>query len=362
MAVRRVSFFIFAMVVVIAGCKPAPKSVRAKPPEPSPAVSQPRQAPAGDPQLQSEVYPSKTDLAAEPNRPAEQPKQPTPPSEVVADPNASNIGHPTDAISLKALPEEPNNIANSFNNKFESILAIYVDDKGKVDYAKLRRMRLILTPLLQELDTLDAKEYDTWPKPEKIAFWINTYNVCTLKVIADNYPIKASVYKTLFYPANSIMQIDRAWTDYKFSVMGVAYNLSEIEQRILLNQFDEQRVAFALSYASGWSPRLRNKPYYGERLDQQLDQQVREFIASGKGFRIDKDSDTVYLSIVFSATRFPTGFVEKRGSDSRFNDERPEIRALLNFISAYLDRADIDYLSGKKYSVNYIRPDWVLND
>jgi hypothetical protein len=267
---------------------------------------------------------------------------------------------PKDA-NAPAVSTEPNE-RSSFNVKFEPILTIYVDASGKADYIKLRRMRLLFAPLMQDLSDLNPRDYDSWPKAEKIAFWTNCYNVCTLKVVADNYPIKASPYKMLFYPASSIMQIDKAWTDYKFNVMGVAYSLSEMEQRILLNQFDEVRVAFALSYASRWSPRLRNEPYYGSRLDKQLDEQTREYIGSGKGFRIDKDADTVYLSIAFRETRFPAGFVEKYGGDRRFNDERPEIRAMLGFISTYLDRADVDYLTGKKYTVTYIKPDWALNE
>jgi hypothetical protein len=281
------------------------------------------------------------------------------PAVAVAD---ANMADPNRAASGNANgPAEPND-RSSFNTRFEPILTIYVDAAGKVDYSRLRRMRLLFAPLLQELSDLNPKDYDAWPKAEKIAFWINTYNVCTLKAIADNYPIKASPYKMLFYPASSVMQIDKFWSDYKFSVMGVSYSLTEMEQRILLNQFDETRVAFALSYASRWSPRLRNEPYYGARLDKQLDQQTREYIAFDKGFKIDKAADTVYLSILFKESRFPPGFVEKYGSDRRFSDERPEVKAMLSFICGYLDRADVDYLSGKKYTVSYMKPDWALNE
>jgi hypothetical protein len=371
---RRVLFILCAIALLITGCKPAPKHSRAKPDTPPAAAPQTQQPSANQPQppaprqvvssaapdsnqslTGTSAHPSPVAAVQDPNK-APLSAKPLPPG--ASDPNSADPNHatPSDAVG------EPNEVQNSFNLRFDTILAIYVDAKGKVDYSRLRRMRLVFTPLLQQLSTLDAKEYDAWPKTEKIAFWINTYNVCTLKVVADNYPIKASVYKTLFYPAGSIMQIDQPWTGYKFNIMGVEYDLSEIEQRILLNQFSEERVAFALSYAAGWSPRLRNEPYYGVRLDKQLDQQVREYISSEKGFRIDKDSSTVYLSILFTATRFPPGFVEKYGADRRFNDERPEIRAMLGFIGTYLSRTDTDYLSGKKYTVSYMKPDWALND
>jgi len=369
MAGRRTLYFLLAVAIAVTGCKPVPKATRAEEQDSSTASTQSQQAPTLSPEQASRLHAlaitqtarSPKTTTTEPNRaaaadgPAEPAKAPG-----QADPCDANL--PVSSIASDSAESEPNALEGSFNSRFEPILGIYVNSEGQVDYAKLRRMRLLFAPLLQELDDLSPEEYDSWPHDEKIAFWINTFNVCTLKVVADNYPIKGSVYKMLFYPSSSIMQIDGAWSDYKFKVMGVAYSLSEIEQRILLNRFNEPRVAFALSYASRWSPRLRNKPYYGVRLDQQLDAQTREFISSENGFRIDKGKTVVYLSIVFRDTRFPQGFVEKYGEDRRFNDERPEVRAMLSFISIYLDRADVDYLSGKKYDVTYMKPDWGLNE
>ena len=370
MAGRRTLYFLFAAAITLAGCKPAPKTSRAEEQDSAAASPQAQQAPNGpsspSPEQASrpsaaattETARSPENITIEPNRAPAADK----PTEVPgrADPCDANL--PVSSAPSDGMASEPNALESSFNSRFEPILGIYVSSEGKVDYAKLRRMRLLFAPLLQELDDLSAEEYDSWPHDEKIAFWINTFNVCTRKVVADNYPIKGSVYKMLFYPSSSIMQIEGAWSNHKFSVMGVAYSLSEMEQRILLNQFNEPRVAFALSYASRWSPRLRNKAYYGAKLDQQLDAQTREFIESENGFRIDKDKAVVYLSIVFRDTRFPQGFVDKYGEGRRFNDERPEVRAMLGFISIYLDRTDVDYLSGKKYDVTYMKPDWGLNE
>lgn len=355
---------------IAGGCKPAPKTSRANEQEPSPEVAENRLSSIGG-ETASPTVLAVAQPAGEPvSRAGGDANVPAAgnatlhasATEPSVDPNTGDVNQPN---VLEAKPGdigEPNELADSFNSKFTQILNIYVNSEGRVDYARLRRMRLLFAPLLQELDKLGPGEYDLWPEAEKIAFWINTYNVGTLKVVADNYPIKASVYKMLLYPANSIMQIDRAWSDYRLNVMGVAYNLSEIEQRILLNQFREPRIAFALSFASQWSPRLLNRPYYGATLDRQLDEQTREFIASDKGFRIDKNSATVYLSIVFKEARFHPGFVERYGSDRRFDDDKAENRAMLNFISTYLDRADVDYLTGKKYTVASIRPDWSLNE
>jgi len=261
-------------------------------------------------------------------------------------------------VNDKPQSKEPQAI--SFNENLAEFLSSYVDDKGMVDYKKLRPKRLELIQVLREFDQLAPKKYDSWPEAEKIAFWINAYNLCTIKVIIDNYPIKASRYMTLFYPANSIRQILKPWTKYDFSIMQVKYTLREIDRRILSRQFDEPRVYFALSYASLDDPRLRNESYTGRKLEQQLDEQVRTFINNKRGFNIDRDKGKVYLSAMFKW--YADALARRFGTDSKFVDRQPEVRAALNFISDYLSRADVDYLKRKDYSVEYIKYDWALNE
>lgn len=270
---------------------------------------------------------------------------------------------PVEAASLPDVNDGPQGKrapAVSFNENLAEFLSCYVDDNGMVDYKKLRPKRLELIQALREFDQLSPKEYDSWPVPEKVAFWINAYNLCTIKVIIDNYPIKASRYMTLFYPANSIRQISKPWTKYEFSIMQVEYTLREIERRILLRQFDESRVCFALSYASMGGPRLRNEPYTGEKLEKQLDEQVRSFIENKRGFRIDREEEEVYLSAIFKWYADVLG--GKFAANKKFVDQEPDIRTALNFISNYVSRADRDFLERKAYSVKYIRYDWALNE
>jgi hypothetical protein len=270
---------------------------------------------------------------------------------------------PVKAVPLPDVNDRPRGKTPSpaaFNKNLAEFLSAYVDDKGRVDYKKLRLKRLELIQVLREFDELAPKKYDSWPETEKIAFWINAYNLCTIKVVIDNYPIKASRYMTLFYPANSIRQISRPWTMHKFSIMQVEYTLREIEQRILLRQFSEPRICFTLSYASMDGPHLRNEPYTGPRLDKQLDEQVRSFIGNKQGFYIDKENEDVYLSVIFKW--YAEHLAKKFGTDNKFIDHPPEIRTALNFISSYLSRADVDFLERKDYSVEYIKYDWTLNE
>jgi hypothetical protein len=248
----------------------------------------------------------------------------------------------------------------SFNENLAGFFARYVNDNGMVDYKTLRPKRLELIELLREFDRLSVKEYDSWSEKEKIAFWINAYNLCTIKVVIDNYPIKASRYMLLFYPASSIRQVSKPWTGYTFEIMQVKYTLREIEQLIVLKQFNEPRVCFALSYASIDGPRLRNEPYTGPKLEKQLDEQVKNFISNERGFNINRRKSDVYLSAIFKW--HAEALTKKFGTDRKFTDQSPDIRTALNFISGYIPRRDVDYLERKNYSVEYLKFDWTLNE
>ena len=249
-----------------------------------------------------------------------------------------------------------------FNDNCADILASCVNSEGMVNYKDLKRKKFELKNLLDKFDTLDRNEYNAWPQEDKIAFWINAYNIQMLKIIVDNYPIESSRFYRLFWPPNSIRHIKGIWTDYKFMVMDEEFTLSEIEKRFFHQQFDEPRVFFALSQASISSPPLRNEPYYGYKLYEQLDDQVKKFLSSAEGFRIDRDSKTVYLSAILQSTWFGDEFISKYDTDKKFKDQQPSVRSVLNFITNYITDLDVSFLEVENYTIRYLRYDWSLNE
>ncbi|MHC4123039.1 MAG: DUF547 domain-containing protein, partial [Planctomycetota bacterium] len=133
-----------------------------------------------------------------------------------------------------------------FYEKYAKLLEQAVNDEGMVNYKELRRHRQDLRTLLAELAELDRDKYKTWPKEDKIALWANTYNIQMLKIITDNYPIKASRIHLLWWPPTSIRHIKGIWSDYKFIVMDEEFTLSEIDKRFFRKGFNEPRVFFAI--------------------------------------------------------------------------------------------------------------------
>jgi hypothetical protein len=251
--------------------------------------------------------------------------------------------------------------AVSFHDKCAAILNNYVNEKGMVNYKTLKRKRE-LTNLLNEFSTLDPDEYNSWPREDKIAFWINTYNVQMLKIIINNYPINPSRILSMVWGPYSIRHIKGIWTRYKFIIMDEQFTLAEIEQRFFREEFDEPRVFFALSQASLSGPPLRNEPYYGNKLYEQLDDQTRKFLSSPLAFISDRTKEKVHLSAMLESTWHGKDFIKKYGTDKKFKDQKPAVRAVLNFITKYISKQDAHFLEVGNYSVKYIKYDWTIND
>ncbi|MHC4462818.1 MAG: DUF547 domain-containing protein [Planctomycetota bacterium] len=339
----------------IAGCPPA----KPKPVKPPKAEQPNAESSNAEP---NEVEPTK----AEPNE-VEPTK--TEPNEVEPTKTEPNEVEPTKTEPPKTKPPKPKPpkpkppTKVAFHNKCAPILKAFVNDKGKVDYRKLKLKRLELNQLLNEFANLDSNEYNSWPKEDKIAFWINAYNIKLLKIMIDNYPIKASRIRLLFWPPTSIRHLGNIWKEYKFIVMDEEFTLFEVEQRFFRKQFDEPRVFFAISGACLSSPPLRNEPYYGHKLYKQLDDQTKKFLAGPRAFKIDRGKKTVYLSTILQPTTwYGKEFISKYGTDKKFKDQRPATRAVLNFLTNYIPRRDVSFLEIKNYSVKYIKYDWRLND
>lgn len=250
--------------------------------------------------------------------------------------------------------------ANRFYADYAEVLNEYVNNTGMVNYRELKAKPERLNSFLAALADLPPATYQKWNDQEKIAFWINAYNALTLKAIIDHYPIRASFFKGFLHPRNSIRHIPGVWDTLRFPVMGKRMTLDEIEHGVLRKEFNEPRIHLALVCAARGCPPLRTEPYEGAKLDQQLNDQTRVFLANPKKFRIDRGQGKVYLSPIFKW--FGGDFVKTYGTDKAFQGFSPDERAVLNFVSQYLAASDRDYLLQGQYTIAYLDYDWSLNE
>lgn len=126
-------------------------------------------------------------------------------------------------------------------------------------------------------------------KEEKLAFYINAYNILALKTVVDHWPLDS------IKDVGSL--ISPVWGKPAGSIGGDTVSLDGIENKIL-RTLGEPRIHFAIVCASVSCPDLRNTPYTASKLDAQLDEQVRQFLGNAdKGLRIGKDS--IEISRIF---------------------------------------------------------------
>lgn len=245
-------------------------------------------------------------------------------------------------------------------DEYAAVLKAYVNDNGMVNYKALKRNRERLDAFATALGTLDPNVYETWDEKAKIAFWVNAYNGLTLKVIIDNYPIQSSFAASLRFPKNSIRQISGVWDAIRFRVVRRRMTLEEIEHKTLRAKFNEPRIHMALVCAAKGCPILRNEPYTGPRLDAQLDDQTRRFLKDSRKFRVDRSARRVYLSPIFKW--FGEDFMKTHGTDKAFTEHDAMERAVLHYISKYVEADARAYLANERYRIAYLGYDWSLNE
>ncbi len=316
--------------------------------------------------------------AVSPDAPKVDPNQPTPlpnaapeQPQVKAEPNTPNIpvSDPNQDIEdpneeeIVLTPEEQDKTRLPSESPLpelykacQAVFDLAVNDNGDVDYSLLRRKRSSLNAALRLLEVSHPAQIMVMNNAEKQAFWINAYNICTLKLIMDNYPIQPKWYMIL-YPNNSIMQITDPWTKNYFKIQGLEYNLEEIRDEMLLERFKDPRICFALTYATMGGAVLRREPYRAETLDEQL----RKYLALPRGLKIDKETNTVYLSNQFNI--FRNAFLNSEYAEiKKFRNRKDDEKAWLNFLMKYLPEDQQKWLEAGDAKFEFMRYDWLLNE
>lgn len=163
-------------------------------------------------------------------------------------------------------PPAPELQKTDFSGEYAKILSSYVSSSGKVNYASIKKNTEMLDQAISHYQ--DNTPKSAWSSNQKLAYWINAYNLFTIKLIVDNYPV------------SSIKNIagGKPW-DKKFIVLdGKTMSLNEIENGIIRKQFNEPRIHFAVNCASISCPKLLNQEYTSSNLNSLLEKQAKRYI------------------------------------------------------------------------------------
>jgi len=174
---------------------------------------------------------------------------------------------------------------------------------------------------------------------EKLAFWINVYNIFAVKIVRDNYPLKS--IKDVGGLFKSVWKLKVGAVDNR------KYSLDEIEHGIL-RKMGDPRIHTAIVCASISCPDLSIEAYKPEKLDHQLDRQMRRFLANpNKGMRINANTKPprIFLSPIFDW----------------FADDFKSSGGVLKFIKPYVLPKYRHALENPQHPVSYMDYNWSIN-
>ncbi len=242
------------------------------------------------------------------------------------------------SLNLGATPCTP--IDNN-HTEFGSSLARYVRG-GNIDYAQWKKDgEKSLHEYLEKVQALCVKDYKKMSRPEKMAYWINSYNAHTIALILKNYPVK------------SIKDINKVrgapWKNRYIPTKlegRTVLSLDDIENSILRTNFNDPRLHFALVCAAIGCPPIRPEAYHPLRLEKELTTQAKSFINDEKNNRYDRKENTLYLSSIFEWYRGDFGAATN-------------LKKVARYVARYADHAE--FWEARSPAIKFLNYDWRLN-
>ena len=146
---------------------------------------------------------------------------------------------------------------------YNNFIFKYVSKDGIVDYDKISKNKGDLKMVLAIFEKVKPTIY--WTKIESLAFWINVYNINSIKLIIDNYPVM------------SIKEINNAWSNEFIPFNEKLVSLDYIDDKIL-RPIGDPRYHFAINCTSYSCPVFRFDAYDVDKIDSQLEDAAFNFI------------------------------------------------------------------------------------
>ncbi len=223
------------------------------------------------------------------------------------------------------------------------VLAAHVSG-GAFDYATLKKEPARLDAYLATLHAVTPDALASWTKSQRYAFWINAYNAHTIRKVLDNYPLKSIRDLDGLFGLSSVF-------DDAFIAMPALHpkgkneklSLNDIEHGILRADFQDARVHAAVNCASISCPNLRAEAFVAAKLDAQLDEQMRLFIADPTKNRFNEKKSRV--SEIFKWFK---------------DDFERDAKSVREYVARYASNANAQLVRDAK--LEYLSYDWKLND
>ena len=255
---------------------------------------------------------------------------------------------------LAKTPQDSNLAAQELpdHSAFTAVLADVVE-WPLVDYQKLKDGRSALDTYIVSMAAVSMSRLEATSVDSRLAFWINAYNACMLKLVVDHYPIKKN--RRIFgrirnrvsaRSANSVRQIPDVFSVKHCRIAGADRSQDEIEHEII-RPMGDARIHFAVNCAARSCPPLWPEAYTGDELDAQLDRAVRNLVGNPEHFRVERERrTTLRLNKVLKW----------------YGDDFGGTEGLKNFLIPYVPSTTVQDLLDSRTKIKFFHYDWTLND
>jgi len=177
-------------------------------------------------------------------------------------------------------------------------------------------------------------------RAHELAYYLNAYNAFMLRKWLDEGAADA--------PPDARVNWITWFTVTQWRLDGRAVSMDTLKHRIILEDFHEPRVHFALVNGSRSAPPLLDEPFTAGRLDEQLDTLGRRWLAEDEALRMDRSGQT-YLAGVFR----------------RYQDDFAPLGGLPGVIERYLPSEDERKVPAlmdlRRGTMRYMTDDWTIN-
>lgn len=224
-----------------------------------------------------------------------------------------------------------------------------------VDYAGLAA-DLDFTTFVSSLETATTEGLD---RNQTYALFMNAYNALAMKMIID-HPCSGMVFgqctpwskpiKSITDIGVGIREVDTVWLLDAGKIGGKMYSLQAIENFLRKPEpfTEDSRLHACIVCASVSCPNVRMEAFRPERLDAQMDDQLRDMVGNElKGLKLHRESKELHLSKIFSWYA---------------GDFEAEAGSVVDFLLPAIAEDDRAYIaSNKDLSVKYFDYDWNAN-
>ena len=197
------------------------------------------------------------------------------------------------AAAAPAGPVAPE-VQSIDHSPWTATLQRFVNDAGLVDYRGLAQDRAVFDAYVKLVETVSPENRpDLFPsRNHELAFYLNAYNAITWKGVVDRGPEEESVWKGAISGLNFFKLM-------KIQVGGRTTNLSDFENDVIRARYQDPRVHAALNCASIGCPKLVRAAFLPETLDAQLDDAVRQWVATPYHVEPDPAQRKVRVNKIF---------------------------------------------------------------